>query len=255
MDLQMDAALGALYRSGTQITRSISESWGEANLYCAACDSAQLSRTPANTRAIDYACHSCSAVYQLKSSRVWNERRVPDAAYESMIAAIRSDRIPNLLVMQYSNLWTVRNLMLVPSFFFSESAVEKRPPLALTARRAGWVGCNILLSNIAPEGKLRIVNDGIVRSPVAVREEYDRIRPLAQVATAVRGWLLDVLNIIHSIGRDRFTLSDVYAFDSELAARHPDNRNIRPKIRQKLQVLRDLGLVEFLGAGEYRLCR
>ena len=31
------------------------------------------------------------------------------------------------------------------------------------------------------------------------------------------------------------------------------NRNIQPKIRQQLQVLRDLGLLEFLGVGEYRL--
>jgi hypothetical protein len=28
---------------------------------------------------------------------------------------------------------------------------------------------------------------------------------------------------------------------------------VRDKIRQQLQVLRDLGLVEFLGGGEYRL--
>jgi type II restriction enzyme len=38
-----------------------------------------------------------------------------------------------------------------------------------------------------------------------------------------------------------------------LAKLHPANRNIRPKIRQQLQVLRDMGLVEFLGGGEYRL--
>jgi Dam-replacing family. len=179
----------------------------------------------------------------------------PDAAYSSMLGAIRSDRAPNLLVLQYSDEWTVQNLILVPSFFFSEAAVEKRPPLAVTARRAGWVGCNILLSNIAPEGKLRIVRDGIISNPNAVREQYNHIRPLAQVPTAIRGWLLDVLSVIHRIGRDRFSLSEVYGFDSELAAQHPDNQNIRPKIRQKLQVLRDIGLIDFLGAGEYQLRR
>ena len=35
-------------------------------------------------------------------------------------------------------------------------------------------------------------------------------------------------------------------------ALHPDNRHVRDKIRQQLQVLRDLGLVEFLGRGRYR---
>jgi len=31
------------------------------------------------------------------------------------------------------------------------------------------------------------------------------------------------------------------------------NHNIRPKIRQQLQILRDLGFLEFLGDGSYRL--
>ncbi len=31
------------------------------------------------------------------------------------------------------------------------------------------------------------------------------------------------------------------------------NRHVRDKIRQQLQILRDLGFVEFLGSGRYRL--
>lgn len=48
-----------------------------------------------------------------------------------------------------------------------------------------------------------------------------------------------------------FTLANIYAFENELSAKHPDNQNVRAKIRQQLQVLRDLGLIEFLGSGEY----
>jgi type II restriction enzyme len=33
---------------------------------------------------------------------------------------------------------------------------------------------------------------------------------------------------------------------------HPQNRNIEAKIRQQLQMLRDHGLIEFLGNGRYR---
>jgi hypothetical protein len=33
------------------------------------------------------------------------------------------------------------------------------------------------------------------------------------------------------------------------ATPHPDNRHVPDKIRQQLQILRDLGLVEFLGQG------
>jgi hypothetical protein len=43
----------------------------------------------------------------------------------------------------------------------------------------------------------------------------------------------------------------VYAFAAQLQELHPDNRHVREKIRQQLQVLRDLGFVEFLGRGRY----
>jgi type II restriction enzyme len=50
-----------------------------------------------------------------------------------------------------------------------------------------------------------------------------------------------------------FTLADVYAHANALAKLHPKNAHIRDKIRQQLQVLRDLGLLEFLTPGSYRL--
>jgi type II restriction enzyme len=53
--------------------------------------------------------------------------------------------------------WEVRDLLLIPSFMFSESAVIKRPPLAATARRAGWVGCNIALNRVPAEARIFLV--------------------------------------------------------------------------------------------------
>jgi len=44
---------------------------------------------------------------------------------------------------------------------------------------------------------------------------------------------------------------DVYAYAAQLQELHPANRHVRDKIRQQLQVLRDLGFVEFLGGGRY----
>jgi hypothetical protein len=47
-----------------------------------------------------------------------------------------------------------------------------------------------------------------------------------------------------------FTLVDVYERADDLAKLHPKNAHVRDKIRQQL---RDLGLLEFLGTGSYRL--
>jgi len=50
-----------------------------------------------------------------------------------------------------------------------------------------------------------------------------------------------------------FTLADVYAHAASLAKLHPNNRHVYDKIRQQLQVLRNLGLLTFLGSASYRL--
>jgi type II restriction enzyme len=57
---------------------------------------------------------------------------------------------------------------------------------------------------------------------------------------------------VRALGGREFTLKDFYAvFEQELAAQHPNNRNVQPKIRQQLQVLRNRGIVRFLGGGRY----
>jgi type II restriction enzyme len=249
----MDHSLAARYHSRSQVARIVTESWGAQNLFCAACEHLTVAQSPNNTRAIDYSCEGCGAAYQLKSGARWSEKRIPDAAFDAMIRAIRSDRVPNLLVMQYTPRWEVRNLLLVPSFFFTEAAIEKRKPLGPKARRAGWVGCNILLSAIAPEGKIRLVLNGALSDPTLVRAQYKRAAPFAQLKSPLRGWALAVLRMVHDIGTREFRLADIYAFEGELSRLYPGNRNIRPKIRQQLQVLRDMGLLAFLGAGHYAL--
>ena len=50
-----------------------------------------------------------------------------------------------------------------------------------------------------------------------------------------------------------FTTADACAFTRELEQLHPDNRHVRDKIRQQLQVLRDAGLLLHIGRGEWRL--
>ena len=58
---------------------------------------------------------------------------------------------------------------------------------------------------------------------------------------------------MEAIGRSEFTLDDVYRFEDRLASIYPGNSNVRPKIRQQLQVLRDQGFIEFVGRAIYRL--
>ena len=45
----------------------------------------------------------------------------------------------------------------------------------------------------------------------------------------------------------------MYEFETVLAKQHPDNKHIKDKIRQQLQILRDRNYIQFIGRGEYRL--
>ncbi len=254
VNLQCDIRLADGYKSACQIARVVTERWCARELYCPACNNNRLTPTPTNTAAVDFQCHECAQPFQVKSGKHWNEQRVTDAGYDAMLRSIRENRTPNLFILQYGPDWKIKNLLLIPRFFFSEAAVEKRPPLSAQARRAGWVGCNILLTAIPQDGKIRLVEPGIVFSPKEVRAKYDRLRSLGECAPDARSWTVAVLNVVRTLGKRTFSLADVYAFEDELGEKHPKNQHVRAKIRQQLQVLRDIGMLSFTARGQYQLC-
>jgi type II restriction enzyme len=253
MNLQMPEYLAAGYKSPSQKSRVVSEAWGKENLYCGCCGATTLVGTKANTKVVDFFCGECDSTFQLKSRGSKLAGKINDADYEQMRQAVIEDRAPNLLALHYlPGLWKVENLFLIPRFVFSLSCIEKRKPLSDSAERHGWIGCNILLSAIPPDARIPLVKDGIVTDEKIVRKQYARLRPLEKIKHDARGWTLDVLNVVRGLNQEEFTLQDVYAFTAHLESLHPANRHVRDKIRQQLQVLRDLGLVEFLGRGRYR---
>lgn len=249
----MDVKIGAAYKSNAQRVRVMSEGWAAENLYCPCCPSDTIERCPNNRVAVDYTCPTCDSTFQLKSSQSRSGLRVVDGAYAAMMHAITQGVAPNLLLLHYDpTLWQVRDLTLIPSFAFTSSCIEKRHALSVNARRAGWVGCNILLCNVPPDVRIAWVEDGVVASPPEVRTKFHSVSSLAKVAPTERGWTLDTLKVIRTIGKQEFSLADVYAHVPQFQVLHPNNRHIPEKLRQQLQVLRDLGFLQFLGDGAYR---
>jgi type II restriction enzyme len=242
------------YKSASQRARISTEAWGAISFFCPVCESPRLDVASRNTAAVDYLCPKCASPFQLKSQCKPFGNRIVDAAYSEMKRAILEDRTPNLFVLHYDlDTWAVRTVLLVPHFAFTLSTLEKRPPLAPTARRAGWVGCNILLDRIPMHARISVVSEGSAHTPREVRRSFNRLRPLEKLQLEKRGWTLDVLQVVQSLGKMEFTLADVYAHTHDLAKLHPKNAHIPDKIRQQLQVLRDLGLLEFLSPGTYKL--
>ena len=160
-----------------------------------------------------------------------------------MHRAIVSDETPNLFLLHYQlPKLTVENVLLIPHFAFTLSLLEKRKPLSTNARRAGWVGCNFLLDRIPADARIPIIQDAQPVSSSKVRKAYEKLRPLEKLNVQKRGWTLDVLRIVKGLNKKEFTLKEVYDQEDALAKLHPNNAHVRDKIRQQLQVLRDLGL-------------
>lgn len=242
------------YESARQQARVASEAWALENLFCPNCPSNSVKDFPANTPAKDFVCPRCDSLFQLKSRRGRFGRKISDAAYSKMIAAIAEDATPNLVALEYAvPSWRISNLFVIPHFAFSPSMIEKRKPLGAHAQRHGWVGCNLLLDAVAPDARISYITDGKPVSPKTVREQFAALRPLEKISVAQRGWTLDVLNAVRSLNRPDFTLADVYAFEKRLSALHPNNRHVRDKIRQQLQVLRDAELLDFTRRGAYSI--
>jgi len=242
------------YSSGTQKARAWTEAWINAWAYCPHCGNAKMSQFPNNSPLADFLCGSCSEEFELKSQKGKFGAKVADGAYKTKCERLAASNNPNLLLMNYDvTSLSVINLLIVPKHFFVREIIEERRPLAATARRAGWIGSNIILSRVPDSGKIHIVKGGVVRPKDIVLEEWQKTLFLRNESPETRGWLLDVMKCVESLGKRDFTLEEVYAFERHLGDLYPGNQNVKPKIRQQLQYLRDRGFIEFVSRGNYRL--
>jgi type II restriction enzyme len=275
MNLSMCGEIAAAFKSGSQKSGNVSETWGADNFYCPNCSSPKLDWLRPGYPASDYICPKCKFLYQLKSKQSPICNSITDGAYSSMMEAVRNDALPSFYFLHYDlATWSVRNLLLVPHFAFPPSAIIKRNPTQPKGRRKPWIGCNFDLSRIPADARIEIVRTVKSRGteicsvnsahrpeayatfiipPEKVREQFKRVKPFKNLSVAQRGWTLDVLNIVRRLGKSEFTNEDVYAWERELEALHPGNRHVRDKIRQQLQVLRDTGFLIHVGSGSWRV--
>lgn len=240
--------------SGSQTARVWTEDWVGNSLYCPNCGNESLNQFTANTPLADFFCSKCNDQFELKSQKKPFGRKVANGAYATKIKRLTSNSSPNLILMKYdSTVRRVEDICFVPRQFFVPSTIERRKPLKPTARRAGWIGSNILLSRIPDAGRIFAVKDGYIEPPEIVRKRWADSLFLRDQALSNRGWLIAVMNCIEALQSPSFSLEEIYAFEGDLQTQYPDNNNVRPKIRQQLQVLRDNGYLLFTGRGNYQL--
>jgi len=149
LDILFDTKLKEGYKSNAQIARVLSENWVGTNSYCPRCGYPRLEHFENNKPVADFFCAQCKNTFELKSKMKGFGNKVADGSYQTMIERIESNDNPDFLLMTYDQSQNnVKDFMVIPKYFFTPAIIEKRSPLTETARRAGWVGCNIHLAKI-----------------------------------------------------------------------------------------------------------
>lgn len=255
MNLDLNREAARFYKSPSQKIRILTEGWVDKEVYCPGCGYAHLNKYSNNKPVADFFCGSCNEDFELKSKKNSLGMKIVDGAYLAMLDRLADVHNPNFFLLNYDlSSHQVLNFLVVPKHFFVPEIIEKRRPLSVGARRAGWVGCNILLSRIPEAGRIFLVKDKRVEPKENVRAVWQKTLFLREEKKSEsRGWLLDVMRCIELFRKREFALVDIYKYEAMLAEQHPDNRHIKDKIRQQLQVLRDRNYIQFIGRGEYRV--
>jgi type II restriction enzyme len=255
MNIDFDKRVAATYKSSSQRARVLTEDWVSKQIYCPNCGSAQLWKYSNNRPVADFFCRQCREDFELKSKKGSIGEKIVDGAYRTMIERLQGNNNPNFFFLNYNlkSLKTI-NFFVIPKHFFVPQIIEKREPLGLLARRAGWTGCNILLQRIPLSGRIFLVKNAHVEPKQKVLQEWGKTLFLREEKDIKsKGWIIDVMNCIERLGKKEFTLGEVYNFEAILQTKHQNNKHIKDKIRQQLQVLRDKGYLEFVRRGQYKV--
>lgn len=255
MNLKFDIKLADQYKNSSQKVRVLTEGWVKAEGYCPSCGNIKLNQYSNNEPVADFFCDKCNEDFELKSKSNKVGKKIVDGAYQTMLERLADIHNPNFFLLNYDLYsYNVSNFFVIPKHFFIPEIIEKRKSLSSGARRAGWVGCNILLGRIPEVGRIYLVKNKEINPREKVCSLWKKTLFLREEKkTESRGWLLDVMRCIEMIRKDEFTLADIYKFAPMLAKQHPKNRHIKDKIRQQLQILRDRNYIQFIGRGNYRI--
>jgi len=172
----------AAYSSGSQKAKAWTERWVKDQLYCPNCGNPSIRQFPANRPVADFVCPACDEEFELKSQKAAFGQRVNDGAFRTMCERLAASNNPNLLLLNYDRArLQVHNAVIIPKHFFIREIIEERKPLRATARRAGWVGCNILIGHPSSRKNLhRPKRSGAAEGNRPRRMEEDAFPPAAK---------------------------------------------------------------------------
>ncbi|HNR48651.1 MAG TPA: phospholipase D-like domain-containing protein [Bacteroidia bacterium] len=109
-----------------------------------------------------------------------------------------------------------------------------------------------LLLKVPKEQHIKFPNFDINNENISDVGDDSIFLDINTISTALKGWKLEIFKCANEIPKAIFSLAEINSFEENLKLKYPNNNHIPDKIRQQLQNLRDIGLIEFLGNGQYK---
>lgn len=110
------------------------------------------------------------------------------------------------------------------------------------------------LYEILPTVRVRVSELPRANRKVLEEQELLEIPDLSRFLDRLSGWTRLTFESVLKLGKARFTLRQLYSTAVPVGQkRYPGNKHVQAKIRQQMQRLRDLGIIQFEGPGTYRV--
>jgi len=249
MNLQLDLSLAKQYENSSLKMRKVTEMWITQNLLCPYCGKTYLSQASTRNKSLEFCCPICSERYELKYKNGPFQDTLYIGAYQPIFQKIELLDNPNFLFLEYaSKELYIKNLFLIPRYFFCVDTIQKRQPLTSLTRRQGWVGCDILFQRIPTEGFIYIVENMTEHTIEEILEKRGRTNFMRSYKPRAREWIIDLLNLI----QDReFTLEEMCSYAPIMEIRYAGINNAEDRIRKVLQILRRNEIIAYAGNGKY----
>jgi type II restriction enzyme len=146
------------WKNNSRIIGLSGENYFLNEIICPKCKNLNWKSCNTNQKSKDFICSICNQCYQIKCKKIsdkkynkiidLNEMKIQGADYNTTISSIEQNENIDYVIILYDEKYEIKDLLHVDSKVIKKEDIIAREPLKLSAKRKGWQGCMIRLSNL-----------------------------------------------------------------------------------------------------------
>lgn len=145
------------WKSESRIVGEACEYYIKNNVKCVRCFDNNFEKCKTNEKSKDLICINCHQKYQIKAKSA-TQRQVNNIKDKNTFNTIGgeylttlhniNEKIDYLIILYEKQSYKIINILYIKNENITSNCIKPRKPLSITAKRAGWQGCNISFNDI-----------------------------------------------------------------------------------------------------------